>query len=68
MSYATSKSYANAYAAKILVKKPVPISDGTKQPKKNNKPIEYGLLMSIVGFFLGVALPLYLKELISLQH
>ena len=67
MRNCTSRSYGNAYAAKVLAKKPVPIFGGTAQ-SKTNKPIEYGLLMSIVGFILGVALPLYLKELISLQH
>ena len=64
MSDATNTGYAHAYAAKVLAKKPVPISGDTEQPKKG-KPFEYGLLMSVVGFLLGVALPLYFKDLIS---
>ena len=66
MSYHTARSYANAYAAKVLAKNRVPISDGTEQSKKN-KPSEYGIITALVGFILGVALPLYLKELISLE-
>ena len=67
MSYDPARSYANAYAAKILAKKPVPASGSTEHPKMR-KPFEYGLIMAIVGFILGAALPLYLRELFSLQQ